>query len=101
MLGPTKEKDTPRPRAKEKPKPDGRRGKIMFGIKLHTSQRGSEGSKKNYCTPGDPTETEPGLPLSVSVSPVEHGSALACHRGGSSRCLRPECGISPLGGDHH
>ena len=30
-----------------------------------------EGTNKTLCTPGDPTETEPDLPLSVSVSPAE------------------------------
>ena len=58
-------KDTLCPKAKEKPQPDGRREEVMFGIKPHTGQRGLEGSKKNCCVPGDPTETEPDLPLSV------------------------------------
>ena len=40
----------------------------MFRIKLHTLQRLLEGSNKTLCTPGDPTETEPDLPLSVCVS---------------------------------
>ena len=48
---------TPHPREKEKPQQDGRRGKIAFRI-------------KPFCTP-DQTETEPDLPLSVQVSPVE------------------------------
>ena len=50
---------------------DGRRGKIVFRIKHHTRQRCSQGSNKNLCPPGDPTETEPDLSLSVWVSPVE------------------------------
>ena len=58
-------KDTPHPRAKEKPKKDGRRGKIAFRIKPHSFQRCSEGSNKTLHTPGDPTETEPDLPLSI------------------------------------
>ena len=29
------------------------------------------GSNKTFCAPGDPTETEPDLPLSVWVSPAE------------------------------
>ena len=58
-------KDTPRPRAKEKPQQDSRTSKITFRIKSHTHQTCSEGSNKILCTPGDPTETEPDLPLSV------------------------------------
>ena len=64
-------KDTPHPRAKEKPSKDGRRGIITFRIKPHTCQRCSEGSKKTLCAPRFPTETEPYLPLSVWVSPAE------------------------------
>ena len=72
MLDPPK-KDTPHPRAKEKPQQDTRRGEIAFIIKPHTRQRCSEGSNKTLCAPGprDPTETEPDLPLSISVFPVE------------------------------
>ena len=68
-------KDTPHPKAKEKTQQDGRRGVIMFRIKPHTCQRHSEGSNKALCTPGprEPTETEPDLPLSVWVSPVQVG----------------------------
>ena len=58
-------KDTPRPRAKEKSQKDGRRGKITFRIKPYTHKRCSDGSNKTLCAPGDPTETEPDLPLSV------------------------------------
>ena len=64
MLDPTK-KDTPCPKAKEKPQKDGRRDKITFRIKPHTHQRHSENSNKTLCTPGDSTETEADLPLSV------------------------------------
>ncbi|CAI9172155.1 unnamed protein product [Rangifer tarandus platyrhynchus] len=46
-------KDTPRPRAKEKPQQDSRRGKIVFGIKPHIHQRCSESSNKP-CTHQDP-----------------------------------------------
>ena len=65
-----KQKKTPRPKAKEKPQQDGRRGKIAFRITAHTHQKCMEGSNKTLCTPGDSTETEPDLPLSVWVSPV-------------------------------
>ena len=63
-------KEIPCPRAKRQPQKDGRRGKIMFRIKTHTHQRHSESSNK-MCAPGDPTKTEPGLPLSVWWSPGE------------------------------
>ena len=58
-------KDTPCLRANEKPQKDGRRGEITFRIKTHILQRHSEDSNKTLCTPGDPTEPEPDLPLSV------------------------------------
>ena len=60
------QKDTPYPRAKEKPQQDGRRGGITFIIKPHTRHRHLEGSNKTLYAPGNPTETEPDLPLSVS-----------------------------------
>ena len=62
----TPEKDTLRPRAKENPQQDGRRGETVFRIKPHTCQRHSEGSNKTLCAPEDPIETEPDLSLSVS-----------------------------------
>ena len=58
--------DTPRSRAKEKPQQDGGRGETAFRIKPHTFQRCLEGSNKTLCATGEPTETEPDLPLSVS-----------------------------------
>ena len=66
-------KDTPHLRAKEKPQQDSRKGKIMLRIKPRTHQRHSEDSNKTLCAPGPRghTETEPDLPLSVSVTPVE------------------------------
>ena len=67
MRMPTK-KYTPCPRAKEKPQQDGRRGQIAFRIKPHTCQRHLAVSNKTLCTPGDSTETEPDLPLSVCMS---------------------------------
>ena len=60
----------PSPRAKEKPQQDSRRSKIAFR-KPYTCQRCSEGSNKTLCAPGESIETEPDLPLSVLVSPVE------------------------------
>ena len=63
-------KDIPCLRTKEKPQRDGSRVKIMFRIKPHTHQRLLEGSQKTLCTPGDPTETEPELCLSVSCGGI-------------------------------
>ena len=54
--------------AKGKTQKDGRRGKITFRIKPHTHQRCSGGSNKTLCTPGDFTETEPDLLLSICLS---------------------------------
>ena len=62
--GDAAEKDTPHPKAKEKPQHDGKRGKNTFRIKPHTCQRPSEGS--NIPGPRDPTETETELCLSIS-----------------------------------
>ena len=52
-ITPKKEKDTPLPKAKEKPQQDSRRGKITFRIKPHTHQRHSEGSNEP-CVHQDP-----------------------------------------------
>ena len=60
-------KDTPCPRAKEKPQKDCRWGKNHIRIKPHTHQRCSEGSNRPCALrPRDPTETEPKPCLSVS-----------------------------------
>ena len=64
-------KDTSCPREKEEPQQDGRRGEIGFRVKSRMHQWFSEGPNRNFCTPGGPTETEPGLPLSVWVSPAQ------------------------------
>ena len=58
-------KETSRPRVKEKPQQDGKRGKIVFRIKPHTHQKCLEDSNKTLSTPGKPTETELDLPLGV------------------------------------
>jgi len=73
-------KDTPHPRAKEKPWQDSRRGEIVFKIKPHTRQRCLEDSNKTSCTPGprDPTETEPDLCLNLLW---KYRTAMACNRG--------------------
>ena len=64
LLDPNK-KRYPMSNGKGEAPQDGRRGKIVFRIKHHAHQRCSQGSNKNLCSPGDPTETEPDLPLSV------------------------------------
>ena len=56
-------KDTPHPRAKEKPQQDGRRGEITFRTKPHTHQRCPEGSNKTLCAPEESYEIEPDRPL--------------------------------------
>ena len=97
-------KDTPYPRAKEKPQQDGRKGKSAFRIKSHTHQGRSESSNKTLCAPGprDPTETEPDLPLSVSYGgmgqqwPVTGTGALAAADLGGT-----VCGITTHGGGGH
>ena len=73
-------KDTSHSRAKEKSQKDGRRGKITFRIKPYTHQRCLEGSNKILCTPGpgDSTETEPDLYLSLLW---RYEPAVACHKG--------------------
>ena len=52
-VGSYQKKDILRPRAKEKPLQDGRRGEITFRIKPHNRQRCSEGSNKP-CVQQDP-----------------------------------------------
>ena len=58
-------KDTPCPRAEEEPQQDRKGDEIAFRIKMNTHQRCSKGANKTLCAPGDPTETEPDLPLSL------------------------------------
>ena len=57
----------PHPRAKEKPQQDGRRGEIILESNSIPA-RMLRGLKQTLCTPepGDPTETETELCLSVS-----------------------------------
>ena len=96
-----KKKNTPHPRAKDKPQQDGaRRGKIAFRIKLLTFQRHSKGSNKP-CVLQDPETPQRLSQNCVWVSPAKVWSAMACHRGRGSGYSRPEYGISPLGRDHH
>ena len=69
-------KDTPKKDTSEsKGQAPERQFRITFRIKPHTHQRCLEGSNKTLCAPGDPTETEPDLPvecLSVSCGGVGH-----------------------------
>ena len=102
MLDPTK-KDTPLPRAKEKPQQDGRWGKFMFGIKPHIHQRHSEGSNKTLCLPGprDPTRdwARPTFEC-ISVScmgqqwpAVGTGTLVAAGLGDAESCIIPLVGV--------
>ena len=45
-------------------------GEIVFKIKPNTHQRHLEGSNKTLCASGDPIETEPDMPLSVSCGGI-------------------------------
>ena len=90
-------RDTPHPRAKEKPQEDGMRGQITFRNKPLTCQRSSEGSNKS-CAHQDP-ETQQRLRQNcVWVSPVEVQVSSGLLWGRGSGCSRPGYGISPLGG---
>ena len=93
-------KDTPCQSAKKNPQQDGRRGKIMFRIKLPTCQRHSAQTK-----PCAQQETPQRLSQTcrwVFECPLwRYGSAVAFHRGRGSGCSRPGYGISPLGGGHN
>ena len=103
MLDPTK-KDTPCPRAKEKPQQDGRRGKILSRIKPHTCQRYSEGSNKTLCDQEIPQRlTRPAFEC-LSISCGGTGQKLPATGAGALAAADLEgavCGPSPLGGDCH
>ena len=75
------QKDNPRPRAKEKPQQDGRRGEITFRVKPHTHQRYLEGSNKP-CTHQDP-ETPQRLSQNCECLLWRSGSAVDCCRTGA------------------
>ena len=94
MLDPTK-KDTPHPRAKEKPQQDGRRGKTAFRSKPHTRQRCLEGSNKTLCSPGDPQSLSQTCLCMFEYLLPRCGTAVACHGGRGSGCSRSGYGISP------
>ena len=90
-------------KGKEKPQQNGRRGETAFRIKPHTCQRHSEGSSKTLCSSGDATESEPDLPLSVSVScrgtgqqwPAPMAGALSAVDLGMAQALLEEVTIEP------
>ena len=94
MLDPTK-KDTPRPRAKEKPQQDDRRGEghNHFKIKPHTCQRCLKCRNKTLCTQR-PKERSSDIYKRLSqtclwVSPMQADSALTCFRDRRSGCNSP------------
>ena len=60
------QKRYPMSKDKREAQDDGRRGEIAFKIKPNTHQSHLEGLHKTLCAPGDPTETEPDLPFSVT-----------------------------------
>ena len=73
----------------------------MFRIKPHTHQRLLEGSQKTLCTPGDPTETETELCLSVSCGGTGQqwtaagAGALGAADLGMAEALLEEVAINP------
>ena len=91
-----KKKNTPHPRAKEKPQKDTKRGKITFRIKHHTCQRRLEGSNKTLWAPGprDPIETETELCLSVSTG--QQWPATGAEALGAADLGYTTCGIYPM-----
>ena len=66
-------KDTPHPRAKEKPQQDSRRGEIALRIKPHTHQRCLKGSNKTFWSlgPRDPTRDWARPALECLVLPAD------------------------------
>ena len=93
------ERDTPHPRAKEKPQQDGSRGEITFRIKSLTCQT-LRGFKQTLCTPG-PRDPRDWARTVFGCLLRRYGSAVACRRGRGSGCSTSGCGISPLGGGRH
>ena len=73
-------KDTPHPRAKEKPQQDSRRGKTTIRIKPHTRQRCSEGSNKP-CMYHDPDTPKRLSQNGNRMSPEVIWSVVSCCRG--------------------
>ena len=102
MLDPTK-KIYPTFKAKERPQQDGRRGKITFRIRPHTSQRCLEDLNKTLCTAGprDPIETEKEVCLSVSCGSMgQHWTAAGAEALGATdlvmvEALMEEVSINP------
>ena len=94
-------KKTPRPRAKEKPQQDGRRGAIAFKIKPYIHQRCLEGTNKTLRTPGprersnDPHKRLSQTCLCVFESLLwRHGSAVTSRGDRRSVCSSYwRCGI--------
>ena len=94
-------KDTPHPRAKEKPQKDSRRGEITFRIKPHTHQRHSKGSIKP-CAHQDPEFPQRLSQTCTRVSrslSQRRGLAVACCRVGGTECSSACTG--PFERDHH
>ena len=88
-------RDTPHPRAKEKPQKDGWRGKITFRIKPFTRQRCSEGSNKP-CAHQDPEMPQRLSQNCVWMSPAKVQVCSGLPQGRGSGCSRPGYDISPL-----
>ena len=93
-------RDTPHPRANEKPQQDGRRGKLHL--------------ESNPISARDAQRAQTHLVLTRTQRPHRdwdrtvgecllrtYGSPVDCRRGRGAGCSRPGCGMSPLWGGRH
>ena len=93
-VGSHQKKDTPHPRAKEKPQKDGSRGETAFRIKPCTRQRRLEGSKKP-CVHHDPEFPQRQSRNCVWVYPVEVQVSSRLPQGRGYGCSRFGCWHKP------
>ena len=99
-------KDSPCPRAKEKPQQDSRRGAATFRVRPHTHQSRSMGTDKTWCAPG-PSETNSAPTIDWARPVFERLRVLFGSMGQQWLALLAgvvlggvACSISPLGGGH-
>ena len=95
-VGSHQKKDTPHPRAKEKPQQDSRRGKTTIRIKPHTRQRCSEGSNKP-CMHQDPDTPKRLSQNGNRMPPAEVWVSSELLQGRGSGCSTPGYGNMPSG----
>ena len=98
-------KDTPCPKAKEKPQQDDRRGEITFRIKPHTHQSVQKAQTKHVHQDLETPERLSQTCLWVFECLLwQHRSAVACRRDGTLCAAdlgHQVCGVSSLGGGRH